>query len=175
MATSPSARPRKARKWQGISFRLLLRAEPVLRPSIYALLRVNQVHYSRQRAEMVLLALRFQSFYGRCFTSAAYLAASAGANEKSWDRLLATLRAHGLVSTTRLKRADGRLGVNLIDLRGLWFTLIRRLGRLLFEAQAKIYQCIQSRWSLRWKVRLSTGYTELVIWPLSAPPKTGDR
>ncbi len=173
MASSPKTKPKRAHRWQGISFRLLLRAESIIRPTLYQLLRVNQVHYSRQRVEMVLLALRLQSCSGQCFASARYLSAHAMANEKSWDRLLAMLRSRGLVTTVRLLRANGQLGVNRTDLRGLWFALIRRLGRLLFETGAKIFQVIQSRWSLRWKVRLSTGYTEIVIWPLSAPPKSG--
>lgn len=172
-----------------------MRAESIIRPTLYQLLRVNQARYSRRRVEMVFTVLRYQAFYGRCFASAKRIATEnipcvprgpggprrrgselypPGAwREKSWDRLLEILRRHGLATTSRLKRDNGQLGVNSIDLRGLWFLLIRRLGRLLFESSAKIFQVIQSRWSLCWKVRLSSGYAELVIWPLSAPPVTG--
>ena len=172
-----------------------MRAESIIRPTLYQILRVNQAHYSRRRVEMVFTVLRYQAFYGRCFASAKRIATESipyvprgpggsrhrgsgryppGAwREKSWDRLLATLRRHGLATTSRYKRANGQLGVNLIDLRGLWFLLIRRLGRLLFESSAKIFQVLQSRRSLCWKVGLSSGYAELVIWPLSAPPVPG--
>ncbi len=195
MPKSGRIKPKHLRQWRGISFGLLLRAESIIRPTLYHLLRVKQARYTHKRVEMILTALRLQAFYGRCIASAGYLANDPKRNkawrerrglptsvrssgplcgdEKSWDRLLFILRSYGLVTTTRLKRDNGQLGVNLIDLRGLWFTLIRRLGRLLFETGAKIFQVIQSRWSLRWKVRLSTGYSEIVIWPLSAPPKSG--
>ena len=192
MHKSGRSKPKSTRRWRGISFRLLLRAESVIRPTLYQLFRIKQGKYTHARVEMLLRALRLQAMSGRCFASASYLANDpkhhkewrearglptsvrlAGPlfhDEKSWDRLLAVLRSYGLVTTTRLKRDNGQLGVNLIDLRGLWFALIRRLGRLLFETTAKIFQVIQSRWSLRWKVRLSTGYTEITIWPLRGPP-----
>lgn len=78
-----------------------------------------------RRAEMVQTALRLQAVYAKCHASAAYLGASAGSNEKTWDRTLAILKDHNLVDVMRLRRSNGDDSVNQVDLRRLWLMLER--------------------------------------------------
>jgi hypothetical protein len=121
---------------------------------------------------MLLVAMRYQAFYGRCILSARRLAGEALANEKSWDRLLARLRELGLATSARNVRPDGKLGTNTTDLRGLWYRLVRYLGSLLFDGNARIYEMYKGAGYLLIKCRTKTGYHELVVQPIGpAPPR----
>lgn len=79
-----------------------------------------------KRVEMMMEALRLQATLGHCFASADYLASHGWGSRKTWDRSLARLRSHELVTTERLYREDGTQSTNLADFSGLW-TLILKL------------------------------------------------
>lgn len=76
---------------------------------------------------MVMGGLWIQATNGKCYASARTLAGKAGANEKTWDRLLAPLRSQDLVETTRLMRGNHSLSTNLTDFSLLWDHLLKLL------------------------------------------------
>lgn len=90
---------------------------------------------SWKRVEMVLVALRLQAYYDKpCYASARFLAGSAFANEKTWDRALAQLRKHGLVRVGHRTRRSGYRSTNSVDLTPLWQRLVRLLQQALYAA-----------------------------------------
>ncbi len=155
-----------------IPWKVITHSESLLRPVLNALLPPPQ-RYSRQlRTEMILLVLRIQAVHGRCFASAAYIAGATGGNEKTWDRLLAWMRDQGWAHTTRNVRADGCLSTNTIDLRGLWYSLVRRLGGALFDLARRIHQIYAGRHHLVLKISAGQRYYELVLYRLGhGPPR----
>lgn len=82
---------------------------------------------TEKRARMTEEVLRCQAVYGRAFPSARFLADGAGASEKTWDRCLDMLRENDWVDTARCHRPEGKLSVNLIDLRKLWKLILKLL------------------------------------------------
>lgn len=77
-----------------------------------------------KRVEMVLEALRLQATRGKCYASAKYFGGVGFASEKTWDRTIAWLRSHFLVSTERLYREDGTQSTNLADFSSLWALIL---------------------------------------------------
>lgn len=107
---------------------------------------------SWKRVEMVLTALQMQAYYGRpCFASARFLAGSALCSEKTWDRALARLRAHGLALVRHRRRRSGYRSTNSVDLTPLWQRLVRLLQQALFKASLT-REILRGRWGCRIKV-----------------------
>ena len=80
-------------------------------------------------AEMLKTGLRLQAWRGYEFAGAKYLAKSAQASEKTWDRCLHWLREQRLVASWRLHRLNGEQSTNLLDLTLLWRLLLKLLSR----------------------------------------------
>ena len=118
---------------------------------------------------MTLTALRLQSYYGRNIASARYLAASALASEKTWDRFISWLRDAGLARTSRRKREDGTLSTNLIDLRGLWYRLMRELKGLLWAVGYHIFSTERRPGYVLFRCRHHGYYEELTVHNIGPP------
>ncbi len=102
----------------------LLRKSPQVRPILIEILG------SPKRANMALLAMRLQAYYGKCYASAGFIAAETRACEKTWDRCLARMKATDLVKVRRRIRPNGTQGTNQVDLARLWQALLRILHSL---------------------------------------------
>ena len=129
---------------------------------------------SWKRVEMVLTALRLQSYYGKpCYASARFLAASALGSEKTWDRALAQLRVNGLALVRHRRRRSGYRSTNSVDLTPLWQRLLRLLQQAL-AAATRIREVLRARWGCR--IKLAVGdqrrrmTQEVEVFRLSAGP-----
>jgi biotin operon repressor len=87
--------------------------------------------FTPRQAEVIMLILRMQLFYGSCFASAERLGRNIGVCEKTVDRLVKKLEEMGLLLKKRRKRLNGTLGTNILDLRPLVKLIVEAWGRLL--------------------------------------------
>jgi hypothetical protein len=87
--------------------------------------------FTPRQAEIIMLILRMQTFYGSCFASAEWLGRNVGVCGKTVDRLVKKLEERGLLLKRRRKRLNGTLGTNILDLRPLVKLIVEALRRLL--------------------------------------------
>ena len=84
---------------------------------------------SPKRAAMAREVMWRQVHMGACYLSAAHIGQTSQSCARTWGRGLAQLKRLGLARVVRLHWLDGKEAVNLVDLRMLWWRLVKCLGR----------------------------------------------